>query len=165
MALSPAVYIETSVPSVLTARPSRDVLSLAHQQITVEWWERALPNCRAYASELVIAELRMGDPSAASKRLAAVAPFPVLPITGEATDLAAVYLDALPVPRSAEADMVHLAIAALNGMNYLLTWNCKHIANGFVIDALLELNARMGLKTPTICTPEELLYEDPRSTS
>lgn len=119
-----------------------------------------MPRCAAFVSDLVIAEAQLGNAEAASRRLHAIATLPVLPVTQDVITLSKEYTARLPVPRTAEADMIHLAVATLNGMNYLLTWNCKHIANAFVIESLARVNHGLGLDTPIICTPEELFHED-----
>ncbi|RKX37529.1 MAG: DNA-binding protein [Verrucomicrobia bacterium] len=124
------VYIETSVVSYLTARPSRDLVVAAHQQITHEWWDNVLfKKYEPCISEEVVREASYGDFHAADLRLSA----------------------------SAKADAVHLAASVLNSMDYLVSWNCRHIANGHVIKLIQAENQKRGLVTPVICTPEELL--------
>jgi hypothetical protein len=156
----PTLYLETTVPSYLTAKRSKDVVVLAHQHVTAEWWERERSRYEIYISDLVYTEASRGDSTAARMRLDAIGEYPFLAITDEAIELADVYLRELPLPKSAGPDALHLAIASLNGMDYLMTWNCRHIARGSVKRALPLLNTARGLASPTICTPEELLYED-----
>jgi hypothetical protein len=153
------VYIETTVVSYLVARPSRDIVIAAHQQITRDWWAKALDRFAAYVSVAVIAEAAKGDADAAKLRLASIQKFDVLEVTAEVRDLAEFYLRELRVPEKAEADCYHLAIAAWNGMDYLISWNMAHIVNGEVIARLQELNDQRGIRTPVICTPEELMEE------
>ena len=153
----PTLYLETTVPSYLTAKPSTDVVILTHQHMTSEWWERGPSRYEVFVSDLVHEEVRRGDPNAAQRRLAAIGEYP---ITDEAIEFAAMYLRELPLPESAGADALHLALATLNGMDYLLTWNCRHIARGSIKRALPIINATRGFASPTICTPEELLYEN-----
>lgn len=154
------LYLETTIPSYLTARPSTDVVILGHQHITREWWKTQALHFDIFVSELVHEEIARGDTDAVDRRLAAIERFPVLAVTDEATELAAVYLQDMTLPERASADALHLALATLNGMDYLLTWNCRHIARGSVKRALPLINAARGFGSPTICTPEELLYGD-----
>lgn len=158
----PRLYLDTTVPSYYVAKPSTDLVLAGHQHLTREWWDLRSSDYEIFISDLVLQEARRGDADAAERRYSAIAEFAVLRITQEALDLAAVYLKELPLPASAEADALHLALATTNGMDFLLTWNCRHIARGSVIRALPAVNAGRGLETPTICTPEELLYENPR---
>lgn len=154
----PSVYVETTVISYLTAQPSRDIITAAHQQITQDWWEHALPNLEPYLSPYVTAEITRGDPEAAKTRLAAVASFAVLDITApELDDLASQYLAATQIPGRARADALHLATAAWHGMEYLVSWNCTHIVSGRVRKVITTINDGVGIRTPTICTPEELM--------
>lgn len=155
----PKLYIETTIPSYLVARPSKDPVTLGHQQITSRWWE-SLASYEAFVSGLVLNEAGEGDPDASRRRLAAVERIPVLPVTGEAIKISEHYLEELLMPPTADADALHLALATFHRMDYLLTWNCRHLARGSVLRRLPEINGRLGYTTPTICTPEELLYDD-----
>jgi predicted nucleic acid-binding protein len=158
--IRPRAYLETSVVSYLVARPSRDVVVLGHQETTRAWWDSSLALHDAYVSELVYSEAGRGDPRAASQRLKAIEQYPVLAISEEARHLADLYIREIPLPAKASADALHLAIATLNRMDYVVTWNCEHIAQGRVKRRLEEINRAHGLAVPTICTPEELFYED-----
>jgi hypothetical protein len=151
------VYLESTVPSYLAARPSRDVLVLAHQQVTQEWWHTRLELYEVFVSELVLQEMSSGDSVAAKKRIESVSRFPIIPITEEAESLAQIYLEKIPALEKALRDALHLAIASASKMDYVLTWNCAHIASGEVKRALGQVNRGEGIPTPTICTPEELL--------
>jgi hypothetical protein len=153
--MSTKVYIETSVVSYLTSFPSRDIVVAAHQQITHAWWATR-ERYDLYVSEAVLAEAGGGDPLAAERRLSALANVPVLMITGEVGNLAARFVDDGALPRKAFVDALHVAAAAVHGMDFLLTWNCAHIANAR-IRARLESSCRWhGLRPPMICTPEEI---------
>jgi predicted nucleic acid-binding protein len=155
--VKPTVYIETSVISYWTARPSRDLLVAAHQQVTHEWWEHALPQCDPFISPVVLEEIAHGDPDAAQRRQQSIAGFPVLEVVPEVHALAAAYFAAIPLPDKAQADAYHLALAAWHGLDYLVSWNCTHIVSGRVRMIIEEVNAEFGIRTPIICTPEELM--------
>lgn len=109
--------------------------------------------------QMVLAEIGAGDKQAAAKRLMQVKAFSVLEIREEDEQVAKRYLREIPLPSLAIRDAVHMAVASANGMDYLVTWNCKHIARGEVRTGLLRVNDDMGIKTPEICTPEELMGE------
>ena len=153
--MSPKVYIETSVVSYRTSFPSRDIVVAAHQQITHAWWATR-ERYDLYVSEAVLAEAGGGDPLAAARRLSALANVPVLMITEEVATLAARFVDEGALPRKAFVDALHVATAAVHGMDYLLTWNCAHIANAKIRATLESLCRCHGLCPPMICTPEEL---------
>ena len=153
------LYLETTVVSYFSAWPSRDVIVLAHQQITREWWGTQLSRYEVFVSELVLQEASQGDPEAAKKRLEQIKPFEVLAVSSEAERLADLYLRKIPILKNAIRDALHLAIASAGGMDYLATWNCVHIARGEVRKALERVNDDESIGTPTICTPEELLGE------
>jgi len=155
--MKPTVYIETSVISYFTARPSRDLVVAAHQQLTSDWWRLGLPALEAYVSPIVLDEVSQGDPVAARKRLEVVEPFGVLELVPAIRRLADLYFDATNLPEKARADAYHVAIAVWHGMDYLVTWNCQHIAGARVKRIVEATNRKQGLLTPVICTPEELM--------
>ncbi len=155
--MKPKVYLETSVISYLASRPSRDLIVAANQQSTQDWWENRLEKVDVFISQLVLQEAGSGDAGAVAKRLEAIAGFPLLEITPEAAQLAKSLIAEKAIPRQAAEDALHIAVAAVSGMNYLLTWNLKHIANA-VIRANVESICRMnGYEPPVICTPVELM--------
>jgi hypothetical protein len=155
--VKPAVYIETTIISYLTARPSRDLIVAAHQQLTVEWWEYARPRVECFISPFVIQEASRGDKDAAQRRIEAISDIPVLELNDEISELAAKYFVDISIPEKAKVDAFHLSVAVWHGMDYLLSWNCKHIASGRVRKTLQEVNEAVGIHTPVICTPEELM--------
>jgi len=155
--MKPSIYIETTVPSYYVSHDSRDVVALAHQQITRTWWKTRLRDFRSFVSPVVLEEARAGDPSQASLRMEALEPFEVLEANDAVESLAARYVAELNIPERAIRDAAHLAFACVYELDFLVTWNCTHIANGQVIRRLAQLNAISGISTPTICTPEELL--------
>jgi len=151
-----SVYVETSVVSYLASRSSRDPIVAGHQAATHEWWNVRRGRYGLYVSELVIAEAGRGHEEAAVKRLALLDGIDLLRITEEVSIFAQTLIDRQAIPRVASADAVHVAVAAVNGMHYLLTWNCKHIANAERRDAILAACLQCGYKPPVICTPDEL---------
>jgi hypothetical protein len=153
----PTVYIETSVISYLTARPSRDLIIAAQQQITRDWWSAGLPNFEAFISPVVLEEISKGDSQAAQRRLEQVAAFPVLEVPAEVLALAEVYFNALQIPETARLDSYHLALAAWHGLDFMVSWNCTHIVSGRVRRTMEVINSEFGLRTPVICTPPELM--------
>ncbi len=153
----PSVYIESTVVSYYTARPSRNLIVAAHQQLTTEWWENVLPMVTPHISPLVLDEIARGDSAAAEKRLQAVQAFAVLEVLPEVADLAEKYFNRLELPDKARADAYHIATAVWHGLDYMVTWNCAHIASGRVLKMIDEINAAENIKSPFVCTPEELM--------
>mgnify|MGYP006306481521 CR=1 FL=1 len=152
-----SAYIETSIISYLTARPSRDLRAAAWQQITLQWWEHERQNYELFSSELVLAEAGEGDKEAAKKRLAVLSDFPLLDITEEASEFASSLVSKGGVPAHAEADALHIATASIYAMDYLLTWNCRHIDNAARKPLIRSICSVAGYQYPEICTPLELL--------
>lgn len=157
--LKPCVYVETSVISYLASRPSRDVIVAGHQQITFEWWD-ARDAWQLFVSPLVIREAGAGDTEAAARRLTFANGLTVLPITDAAQALAAALLADAALPATAAEDALHIGIASVHRMEYLLTWNCRHIANASKRTVISTLCQQNGYQPPIICTPEELLGEN-----
>lgn len=154
--MPPKVYIETSVISYLAARPSRDVVVAGHQQTTRDWWERRRQQFTLMASQLVLKEATAGNPTAAQQRLNLLATVELLSVSEVALTLAQVLVNRGPVPAKAAADALHIAIAVTNGVEYLLTWNCKHIANANMRSQIERLCRTQGYEPTIICTPDEL---------
>lgn len=150
------VYIETSVVSYLAARLSRDLLVAAHQQLTMAWWDQQRPSYALFTSQVVLDEARAGDPEAAQRRIAVLEPLPLLDVTNAAIELAAALLTGQVLPAQAAQDALHIAIACVHGMEYLLTWNCKHLANARLRNRIEQVCRDAGYVPPIICTPEEL---------
>jgi hypothetical protein len=153
---SATVYIETSIVSYLTARPSRDLLVVAHQQITVTWWDQERAHYDLFTSQVVLAEARAGDPEAAQRRLAVLECLPLLDVTDAAITLAAALVSGQVLPAQAAQDALHIAVACVHGMEYLLTWNCAHLANARLRSRIEQICRDAGYVPPIICTPEEL---------
>jgi hypothetical protein len=151
------VYVETSVISYLTAFPSRDLITAAHQQITHAWWQAHRPKFLIFVSQVVLDEAAAGDPQMASKRIEILSDLPLLDITPEVAELAARLIKRLPLPPRAGADALHIALAAYHGVNFLLTWNCSHIANAVLRPKIEKICREQGYSAPVLCTPEELI--------
>jgi predicted nucleic acid-binding protein len=154
------LYLETTDPSYLAGRPSRDLLVRAHQEITLDWWESRRSRFDLYISQLVVQEVRAGDARLAMRRLEIIRGIPVLPVTGSILQLATDLIAKGPIPRAAAGDAAHIAIATVYGCEYLLTWNCRHIANAELRRAIRRVIEEHGYEAPTLCTPEELMGED-----
>lgn len=152
-----SVYIETTVVSYLTAWLSRDLIRAAHQQITQEWWHHRRNDFELFVSAFVINEASAGDTEAAEKRLEALADIALLDVNLDVENLAKKLIAHKALPRKAVTDALHIAVAAVHGINYLLSWNCKHIANAEMQRAIEKVCEEQGYKCPKICTPEELL--------
>jgi hypothetical protein len=151
------VYIETTIVSYLTARPSRDLVFAGHQQTTREWWDTRRSEFELCISQLVLDEAAAGDPRAAQERLDVLADMILLETTPEALALSKQLVRADALPAKAAVDALHIAIAAANGVAFLLTWNCRHMANARIRPSIESVCGDSGLKAPIICTPEELL--------
>ena len=153
----PRLYVETTIPSYLVARPSRDVVLAGQQETTRRWWEDKRGNYDLYISELVLEETAAGDPGMAAARHAALRGLPQLAQTPEVDALAAELLEQGIIPPVAAPDAEHIALAAVHAMNFLLTWNCKHIANATHRRRVEAVCAEAGLVCPIICTPHSLI--------
>jgi hypothetical protein len=153
----PRTYLETSLISYVVGRPSRDVITLANQQLTREWWDTQRLKYELFVSELVISEAEIGDATVAQSRLSLVTSLPILNVPKEAELLAPILLRAAGLASNAATDTLHMALAAVHGMQYLLTWNCKHIANAVIRRAVERECLLAGYDPPVICTPQELM--------
>ncbi|MCP9493119.1 MAG: type II toxin-antitoxin system VapC family toxin [Pyrinomonadaceae bacterium MAG19_C2-C3] len=154
----PNVYIETSIVSYLTANPSRDVTTFVRQQSTIEWWNLRRQNYDVRISQFVVDESSKGDATQAQERLVAIDGFPLLDFNDEAKTLVAELTDKI-LPLKAEIDAAHIAIAIVHQVDYLLTWNMKHIANAIVCKRIEKFCREVGYEFPTICTPDAMLGE------
>jgi hypothetical protein len=157
--VKPKVYIETTIVSYLAARPSRDLITAAHQQVTQEWWDNRRDDFDLFVSQLVIREAGAGDELAVQRRLQTLEDLPLLQLTEQASALARTLIDESALPPQAVGDALHIAVATVHGMDYLLTWNLKHPANATVRNAITITCRAHGYEPPVICTPEELLEE------
>ena len=144
----------------MTAWPSRDLVTAAHQQITREWWQTRRQDFDLFTSQLVVDEASEGDLNAATRRLEVLAEIPLLEPSDDVAELAQALIEQIPFPERAAADALHIAIAVVSGMDYLLTWNCTHIANAALRSTIESICRSIGYNVPIICTPEELLQEE-----
>ena len=153
--MNPSVYVETSIVSYLSARPSRDVIIAAHQRLTRQWW-KGRSSYRVFVSQIVRDEAAAGDPAARARRLRVIRGISALAVGENAIRLAGELIRSGALPKKATVDAFHIGIAAAHQIDYLLTWNCKHIANATMRGTIEAICRSAGLQPPIICTPEEL---------
>ena len=159
------VYIETSIVSYLRQRPSAEIVMAAHQLLTHRWWNNERLQYEIVVSQYVIEEAAAGDPTLASERLHALNGIPALPDAPEIRQIADEIMSRAILPRKAEVDALHIATVAHHRIDYLLTWNCRHIANARILPRIHQVLADMNIPIPMICTPEELLGDDTETES
>ena len=157
--MKPKVYLEMTIPSLLTAWPSRDLIIAGDQQITKEWWRTRRGDFELFVSQVVLDEVAEGDKAAASARLAEVQGLPVLEVNGDVERVARTVLQTGLIPAKASNDALHLAVAAVHRMHFLLTWNCRHLANAAIGGQLAAACQEAGFEMPVICTPRELIVK------
>ncbi len=155
----PRVYIETTLPSFLAARPSRDVIVAGKQATTRIWWELRAPHFELFVSPLVWDEVALGDPEVSLRRREIITGLRVLALDEETSRIAEAYMASGAIPTKAATDASHIAVATRHGMDFLLTWNCTHIANAQTLKHLNAVTISLGYELPTICTPDELMEE------
>ena len=158
--MNKSVCSESSVISYLTARPSRDLVIAAYQAVTAEWWDDYRLRYDVYVSPLVVQEISAGDSSAAEERLRVVVDIPSVAIAAEAESLASALLASNAVPANSARDALHIAIAATQGIDYVITWNFKHINNASTRTMVVNVVSNSGLVCRVLCSPEELMGED-----
>src|SRR5881275_1198673 len=150
-----SVYLETTFISYLVARPSRDVIVAGHQQTTQDWWANRRSEFECSVSQVVIDEVSVGDPMEVQKRIAIIGGLPTLPtlaLTDEANALTQAIMAAGILPPQVLRDAAHVAVAAVHAVDYLLTWNCKHLANAQIARRIAVVCEKLGRKMPIICT-------------
>jgi len=152
-----SVYVETTVVSYFTAGPSRDLLIAARQEATWELWPRLLSEFNTHISALVFREAGSGNPQQAQKRIEAIRRFPMLDIDDEARTLADKIIAGKGVPEEYPEDALHIALAAVNGIHVLITWNFAHLNNPFTRMMIRQIVENSGYQCPEICSPDELL--------
>lgn len=157
--MSETVYLETSILGYLTARSTKNLILAANIEVTRDWWENYSAAFDLYVSQLVLDEAALGDSQIAAKRLEILQDIALLEPSEPAQELAIQFLARSNLPDKAANDAAHIAIATAHGMDYILTWNCKHIANAQIQKKLAQICAGLGYELPTICTPYELMGE------
>jgi predicted nucleic acid-binding protein len=155
--MKPTVYIETTIPSYYVARESRNIIQLARQQLTREWWDRFRGNYDIYTSQIVLEEAADGDGHMSEERLALLEEIPLLDIDELVEELAQELVGRHIIPEKAARDALHIAAASVQKMDYLLTWNCTHIANPHIQQRIRACFLSYSVEIPVICTPEEFI--------
>lgn len=155
--MSESAYIDTSILGYLTARATKNLIIAANIEITRDWWESRRNDFALYISQVVLDEVAKGDAQIAIKRLELIQNLPLLELNQDVKNLAAQFLLKSNLPPKASSDATHIAIATVYGLDYLLTWNCKHIANAQIQKKLSKISTEFGYELPIICTPYELL--------
>jgi len=154
------LYVETSIVSYLRQQPSAHVLTAARQLLTHQWWQDERHRYQLVTSQFVIDEASEGNPELAELRLAALEGIPLVDIDSESVTLARALVEQAVLPPAATVDAFHIALAARHGVEYLLTWNCKHIANAKLLPRLQAVLQAWQSHVPIICTPEALVQND-----
>jgi len=155
--MSESIYIETSILGYLTARLTRNLILVANIEITKEWWESRRNAFKLYISQVVLDEVARGDVEIAAQRMEILNGLQLVELNQAVQNLSAQFLKRSNLPQKASDDAVHIAAATVHGLDYLLTWNCKHIANAQIQRKLAEISLDFGYQLPIICTPYELL--------
>ena len=156
------IYIESTIPSYVVARPARDLLQAARQQLTKDWWDLKRAKHELFTSQVVLDEITDGEAAMAQQRLDVMAEIKLLDLTDEANALTKDILASGLLPADADRDAAHIALATVHEMDILLSWNCRHIANAAIQARLRRVVEKSGFTLPVLCTPEELtgeLYE------
>ncbi len=158
---NPIVYIETTIIGYLTAWPRKDPLVAGQQKLTREWWDRERGDFDLVTSAVVRSEAAAGDAKAAAERLDVLDKLRFLAVTPESVSLAQALIARLAIPATEARDAAHVGIAAAHGVNYLLTWNCRHLANATLRPKIELVCREQGFEPPIICTPQELRKASP----
>lgn len=151
------VYIETSVVSYYASRPSRDLVIAARQETTRELWPVLAYRFDRHISMLVLTEINKGDLAAVDERKKAILDIPVLDVTRECELLAETIIGEGLIPKQFAEDSLHIALAAVNGMDYLVTWNFRHLNNALTKTHIMRFVEKKGYVPPVVCSPDELL--------
>jgi predicted nucleic acid-binding protein len=154
------VYIETTIPSFLTSRPSNKLILAGKQALTRQWWERRRGKYDLFISQYVLDEASKGDSEAAERRMNAIRHIEMLEVDNDVILLAEKIMQSGIIPPKADTDALHIAVASRHSIDFLLTWNCTHIANAEILVKINHIVTESGYFLPTICTPDELFGGD-----
>ena len=154
------LYIETSIVSYLRHRPSAQVVMAARQLLTHQWWNNERSKYELVVSQYVIDEASAGDPTLAAERLESLDCIPLLPLDAEIARIADEIMTRAILPARARTDALHIAMVSHHRIQYLLTWNCRHIANATILTRIHQLLTDLSIPIPVICTPEEMVNDD-----
>lgn len=158
--MKPTLYLETTIIGYLAMRVSGVLRVAANQQTTRDWWDNHRHGFDLFVSRFVVDECSEGDSDAAQERLKYLESIPLLETPDDVNALAESLVAGVPLPEKAAMDALHISVAAVNGIEYLLTWNCKHIANPSLRPHIERVCRELGYEPPVICTPQELLGID-----
>ena len=150
------VYLDTTIPSYIIAKPSRDIILLSHQELTKEWWKESKDNYELFISDIVVIEVEEGDKDYAKKRRDLLSGITVLENNSEIEVLVKQYMNHFHFPDKLYRDMYHVAFAVYYNIDFLLTWNFTHLNNAHFKVQLHRFNQKIGYNIPEICSPEEL---------
>ncbi len=153
------IYLETSFISYLVALPSRDLIIAAHQQITSDWWNTKRNQFECFVSQFVLDEISLGDSNEVHKRNEITKTLKVLEVTKEVEQLTAAIVSSGIIPQKAQNDAAHIAVATIHDVDYILTWNCKHLANAHILKKVRTVCMDNGYTAPEVCTPEVLMED------
>lgn len=155
-----SIYLETTIVSYLAARPSRDLVLAGKQQVTRDWWDLRRDDFDLHVSQLVLDEAGLGDQAAATRRLELLEGLPLLAVNDEAADLGTSIVQEGVLPANAARDALHVGIVTAHGVDFLLTWNCTHLANAEIMRVVNRFLRSRGYEPPIICTPNELMGDE-----
>ena len=158
--MASSVYIETTIPSYLTAWRSPELSMAAKQQTTRQWWDERREQFDLFISDAVLLEASSGDSDAAKRRLDVLDGIPVLSPKPESDEIVVALIDQLGLPHRSITDAAHIAICVVHGIDYLLTWNCTHIANATFQPIIKDVCEAFDYSMPVICTPDQLMGDD-----
>jgi hypothetical protein len=153
------IYLESTIPSYVVARPARDLLQAARQQLTRDWWDLTREHHELFTSQVVLDEIADGEAAMARQRLKLMRGIPLLEPTAAANELGREILHSGLLPATADGDAAHIALATVHGLDVLLTWNCRHIANVAIQQRLRRLAEQSGYTLPSLATPEEFMND------
>lgn len=154
--MKPKVYIETSIPSFYFETRSEEEM-LAIQSWTIKWWSNEASNYQLFTSAAVLEELDNGRNPHRDKALSLMSEIPLLEITPSIIGIASEYISKFVMPNNPQGDALHLAVASYHSCQFLLTWNCKHLANANKTEHIRHVNSLLGIGVPILTTPLELI--------